>query len=165
MSIYYFDSSAIVKRYVSEPGSEWVRLVCEAVDPDTRAKLNTIMLGEITVVEVTAAFAKRIHKTKDLRQDEGADIYKLFLKHLVEEYEIVPLTSALILEARSFAWKHALRAYDAVQLAMALHTRHALEQSETELVFVCSDNALIQAARAEGLAVENPLTHTEADAK
>lgn len=165
MSIYFFDSSAIVKRYVNEPGSAWVRLVCEAVEPETRAKLNTIMLGEITVVEITAAFAKRIHKTKDLHQDEGADIYKLFLKHLTEEYEIAPLTSAVILEARSFAWKHALRAYDAVQLAVALHASYALEQFETELVFVCSDNALVQAARAEGLAVENPLAHTEADAK
>lgn len=165
MSTYYFDSSAIVKRYVNERGSTWVRLVCEAVEPETQLKVNILMLGEITLAEVAAAFAKRVYKTKELREDEGVDIYKHFLTHVTEEYEIVPLTSALIIEASNFAWKHALRAYDAVQLAMALHARHALQQSETELVFVCSDSALVQAARAEGLAVENPLTHTEADAK
>ncbi|MBI4322593.1 MAG: type II toxin-antitoxin system VapC family toxin [Chloroflexi bacterium] len=43
----YLDSSAVVKYYVSEPGSSWVRSRIDGTD--------VVLLSEITVVEVAAA--------------------------------------------------------------------------------------------------------------
>lgn len=53
MTAYYFDTSAIVKRYLPEVGTNWVRSL---VDP---ASGNIIMISEVTIVEVAAALAAR----------------------------------------------------------------------------------------------------------
>ena len=53
MSAFYFDSSALTKRYLTEIGSAWVT---NLTDP---AAANTIIVAEITRVEVAAALASR----------------------------------------------------------------------------------------------------------
>ena len=53
---------------------------------------------------------------------------------------------------------HALRSYDAVQLAATLEAHRARMGAGT-LVLVSADNALNSAAIAEGLAVDNPNHH------
>jgi predicted nucleic acid-binding protein len=50
---YFFDSSAIVKRYVNEKGSAWV---AETTDPAIGAY---VYVASITGVEVVAAFARK----------------------------------------------------------------------------------------------------------
>jgi predicted nucleic acid-binding protein len=37
MAFYYFDASALVKYYVTEPGSAWVRQLIEERDSETGA--------------------------------------------------------------------------------------------------------------------------------
>ena len=49
MAAYFFDSSAIVKRYVQETGTAWVRRVTRHGRPDR------IYLARITAVETTSA--------------------------------------------------------------------------------------------------------------
>lgn len=163
MTFYYFDTSAIVKRYLVESGSAWVTEIVGGLgEGDSQ---GGFFLGEITRVEVAAAIAKRVFKIKDIDAETGERAYKLFLEHLDTEFVIVSLSPHLIREAADLARKHALRAYDAVQLSTALNTRLQLDEATDVLVFVTSDNNLLQAARAESLAVENPLTHAEPNAK
>lgn len=45
----YFDSSALVKRYLVEIGSSWVQTWCD--DP-----VNAVAVAEIGLVEIAAAF-------------------------------------------------------------------------------------------------------------
>jgi hypothetical protein len=47
------DSSGLVKRYVDEAGSDWVRAI---VDP---ASANIVSIADITRAEVTSALARR----------------------------------------------------------------------------------------------------------
>ena len=54
MAFYFFDSSALVKYYVSEIGSGWVEAVIDAQPP------NHIALAQIAGVEVVAALAQRV---------------------------------------------------------------------------------------------------------
>jgi hypothetical protein len=42
---YYLDASALVKRYVDEKGSAWVRQITD------RSAQNTILLAEITLID------------------------------------------------------------------------------------------------------------------
>jgi predicted nucleic acid-binding protein len=60
--LYYFDSSAAVKRYAPERGSEWVKLLVEPIVG------NTIYLGHIGVVEIAAALSRKV-RTKELIQE------------------------------------------------------------------------------------------------
>ncbi len=48
MPVYYLESSALVKYYVTEPGSTWVRQVVDAEE-------NVLVSAEITIAEVAAA--------------------------------------------------------------------------------------------------------------
>jgi hypothetical protein len=50
---YYLDASALVKRYVDEIGSAWVRDLSEPRSGDT------VLLAEITLAEVAAALAAK----------------------------------------------------------------------------------------------------------
>jgi hypothetical protein len=50
---YFFDSSAIVKRYVNETGTAWVRRLTRKGRPEP------IYLARITAVELTSAVARR----------------------------------------------------------------------------------------------------------
>ena len=52
MSAYFFDSSAIVKRYVEELGSDWVEA--------TLTTGSQVYVAAITGVEVIAAFARKL---------------------------------------------------------------------------------------------------------
>lgn len=54
MSAYFFDSNAIVRRYVNEQGSSWVTAT---VDRTSSAR---IYVAAITGVEMVAAFARKL---------------------------------------------------------------------------------------------------------
>ncbi len=122
-----------------------------------------MLIAEITRVEVAAAIAKRVQKTKELDDSEGDDAYGLFLEDAATDYQIVPLTPALIHSAAQLARRHALRAYDAVQLATELDASHLLKANDLSLIFLAGDETLLHAARAEGMATENPFDHRELD--
>lgn len=49
MTVYYADSSALVKRYVSEPGSAWVQGICDPIAG------HVIALAHLGLVEIAAA--------------------------------------------------------------------------------------------------------------
>jgi hypothetical protein len=59
----------------------------------------------------------------------------------------------------ALAETHALRGYDAVQLAAALNVNSACAAAGAVFTLVSADGELNAAARAEGLAVEDPNLH------
>jgi hypothetical protein len=76
------------------------------------------------------------------------------------EYQIIELTVAVADRARVLLEHHALRAYDGIQLASALITSEALQVAGLSApTFLAADDRLLIAARAEGLAIDNPNLH------
>lgn len=116
----------------------------------------------MTFVEVAAAIAKRVQNTKELDAQKGEDAYALFVKHAGTEYQLVPLTTEHIHSA-ALARQYALRAYDALQLALAIHAHTLLKANDLSLTFVASDKALLQTAQGEGLATDSPQRHADLD--
>lgn len=57
MAIYYLDASAVVKYYVPEPGSFWIRQLLDAPDSVSTRALRVILVAEVTRVEVAAGQA------------------------------------------------------------------------------------------------------------
>lgn len=62
MAFYYFDASALVKYYILEPGSTWVRELINATDVQGKRSAHTIFMADLSAAEVAAAFAV-LHRT------------------------------------------------------------------------------------------------------
>jgi predicted nucleic acid-binding protein len=81
------------------------------------------------------------------------------MSQLIQRYAIIPLTSEDFETAAHFTQQHPLKAYDAVQLAIALRYHRLLTGSPHPCIFVSGDASLLNAARAEGLSTDNPFDH------
>jgi predicted nucleic acid-binding protein len=55
MILCYFDTSALVKYYVTEPRSTWVHQLVDQTNADTGQPVNTVFITEISLVEVASA--------------------------------------------------------------------------------------------------------------
>lgn len=141
--IGYLDSSALVKRYIDEPGSDQVQLFL--------AEAEALATVTITRTETTSAFAKAIRVgALDPERAEAcrrrADLDWPYLVRL-------PVTESTVERAATLAWSDNLRAYDAVQLAAACSWQ---EDLESPVVFASFDAHLWTAARRHHLSVFPP---------
>lgn len=149
MSIFFLDSSAVVKRYLPEVGTAWIR---NLTDP---ASGHTILVAQITRVEVAAALAARHRASMGISLKERDDAVDLLLQHSDTEYQIIALETSTVSLAVTLTQQYRLRGYDAIQLASVLTVGVALPN----LTFIAADNDLVAAAQAEGLAADNPNAH------
>lgn len=137
MSVYV-DASALVKRYVTEPGSEELIALTDAA-----AAVATAL---VTRAEVAAAFARAVRV--GVLDDQGGRRAQRRFSRDWPDLMRVPVTEALVARAGTLAWEHGLRGYDAVQLASALAWQDALGQ---DIVLATFDRQLWEAAPAAGL--------------
>ena len=150
MAGFFFDSSAIVKRYVNEIGSNFVDGLVDVKSG------NVILLARITRVEVAAAVARRL-KNNSISSADAQNALAAFQHDLTNNYFTVEITPILLSIAMNLVTKHALRGYDAVQLAAALEANdESIANGLPPLTLVSADTELNIAAQAEGLTVENP---------
>ncbi len=150
MAGFFCDSSAIVKRYVNEVGSNFVDGLTDLKSS------NVILLARITRVEVAAAIARRL-KNAGITTADAQNALAAFQHDLTNNYFTVEITPVLLSSAMSLAAKHALRGYDAVQLAAALEANdERIANALAPLVLVSADTELNTATQSEGLNVENP---------
>ena len=159
MADYYFDSSALVKRYVNEIGSPWV---CGLFDPSLG---HEAFIAAITPVEIVAAIARRA-RGRTIAQVDAVAACAQFRADLQTSYQVVELTEAVLTHAMSLAETHVLRGYDAVQLAAALAVNAlCVENDLPPLVFVSADGELNTVAAGMGLAIDNPNDHRITEAR
>jgi predicted nucleic acid-binding protein len=153
VSIYFLDSSALVKRYVTETGSSWIRAL---TDPDAH---NPLIIARITWVEVLSALARR-QREGSLASDGVVQAIHTFRYDLNTQYQVSELDPAVAEAAGELVIRHPLRAYDAVQLASALRVQSDLSRTESPaLTFLTADDRLIAIAQTEGLLTDNPSHH------
>ncbi len=138
MSLYFFDTSGLAKRYISEVGSAWVIKTC------ARASGNRILIAEITAVEIISAMVRR-RRGGSLTSEAAQAALSKFEADLLSLFFVSEISSARLLEAQHFARTYGLRSLDAIQLAVAVNLNH--------------EQIAIEAARSEGLFVENPNNH------
>jgi predicted nucleic acid-binding protein len=158
MALNYFDASALVKYYVTEPGSTWVRQVIDAQEPVSAQSRHVILVAEISRVEVAAGLAA-IERAGRIRRAERERAYRRFTSQLAQRYAIVALLTEDLATAAQLTQRHPLKAYDAVQLAVALRSQRTLTVRQHSLTFVSGDTPLSTAAHAEQLPTDNPFAH------
>ncbi len=153
MSVYYLDASALVKRYVAETGSAWLRSLLSS------PQVQLAFTSRMTIIEVISAFARRVREGS-LTSGEFAAVADAFRGDCLHDYQIMPPAVEIVDLACSLLTRHPLRAYDATHLASALSAQKFLStEAHPPLIFLSADDRLIDAASAEGLAVDNPNKH------
>ncbi|MGI8910780.1 MAG: type II toxin-antitoxin system VapC family toxin [Rubrobacteraceae bacterium] len=150
MNDYFLHSSALVKRYLTETGSDWITALADPLVDDT------IVVAEITLVEVAAALAGRHRAPGGITLEERGEAVELLHEHYEGEYRTILLDRAVTLTQT-----HHLRGYDAVQLATALTVNDSLAEADLPtLAFVADDDGLVAAAGSEDLEADDPNRHS-----
>lgn len=136
--IVYADASALVKRYVTEPGSsDVIALTSTAV---------AVATALVSRAEVAAALARAVRM--GVVDDEGGRQAQRRFSRDWPDLARVAVTEALVARAETLAWEHSLRGYDAVQLAAALTWRESVGQ---DVVLATFDRQLWESAPQVGL--------------
>jgi uncharacterized protein len=154
VTVYYLDTSALVKRYAREQGSSWVTSI---TDPASGHEIYTVLL---TGPELIAALFRKA-RTQTISEQQASQAASIFKVDYQSLYLIIDVTFALADAAMTLAERQGLRGYDAVHLAAAvLMQRDRNAYGLPPLVFVSADDAQVKAALREGLVVDNPNSYT-----
>lgn len=149
MTTYFVDTSSLVKRYVNESGSAWVRSWIEL------SAGNVIIVSERTAVEVFSALSRR-RRDGTLTANAVLSLQNDFLFHMENEYIVVVLDSTILAKARQLVEQYPLRTLDSIQLTCAIHAAAVLS---TPMTFICADSVLLATAAIEGFSNDNPNLH------
>jgi predicted nucleic acid-binding protein len=103
VNIYFLDTSALVKRYVTEIGSVWVQTI---TDPLLG---NALLIVRITWVEVLSALARR-QREGSLTSTEVTDTIQLFRGELNSRYRVMEVDSIVLERAGELILQYPLRA-------------------------------------------------------
>lgn len=148
--VYFADTSALSKRYVLETGTGWLQAI---LNPSTGC---SVYIARITTVEFSAALARR-ERAGTLLPPDAAVARMAFRAHLDAEYQVIEVTEAIANQAMLLAETHALRGYDAMQLAAALAVNAGYRAAGLpSITLLSSDKDLNTAASVEGLTVSDP---------
>ena len=136
----YLDTSAIVKLYVREAGSE---LVASHLSGSPIAATSRVVYAE-----ARAALARR-HREGGLSALELRKVVDA-LDRDIKSFVTIEVSESLSMRAGQLADKHHLRGFDAIHLASALELKQLLG---TDIAFLTFDNRQKGAAASEGLLV------------
>ena len=132
--IVYLDTSALVKLFVDEPGSEEVLAWA--------AEATTVACSSIGFPEAVSAFSRRLRSGSLARA-----VYDRVLDELDRQWDDIATVSVDERLAGDLARRHPLSGADAVHLAAAL----TLSAAGLPIALCAYDERLSQAATAEGL--------------
>lgn len=162
MAVYFFDTSALAKRYAPEKGTKWVQSL---TDP---AEGNEIYIARITGAELIATIRLNVRQGETSESD-AKKVIADFRRDFRTLYLIVEITDRVVSRAMDLIENHKLRGYDGVQLAAAMDVNDDLLAVGMSLLgapaitIVCGDKDINKAAAAEGLVIEDPETHLHPD--
>ncbi len=132
----FFDSSAFIKRYVSETGTDAVLAWCD--------KATEISLSAIVLPEIISAFC-RLHREARITDTQYRQLKSLLLAD-IEDAAICDLSPAVLGQAVSSLETSVLRGMDAIHIGSAVVLKAD--------VFISSDKHQLEAATRAGLKTE-----------
>jgi len=142
MNFYFFDTSALVKRYHSEKGTE-------AIDRIFSEEDKAIVISSICITEIVSALNRKKEEKIISKEDLDAALSRFF-HDAVKDFLILELDDGHIKDSIVLVLKRSLRTLDALQLAVAIGLK------DVNPVFVCADKKLVSVAEKEGLKAINP---------
>lgn len=153
---YLLDTSALVKRYHIETGTERVNTLFA----DKSARL---FISDIAMVEFHSTLVRRV-RTGELEEPRLAHALAQFANDVQSKhFRIIRVGDPIKRQAIALLLKHgptrALYALDALHLAVAV----TLNRERREMVFVTADQRLASVTELEGLRILNPEEEPQAE--
>jgi uncharacterized protein len=136
----YFDTSALIKKYVNEIGSDKV--------DELFKNTKVVYVSLITEIETISAL-RRLLFDKAIEEND----YKSSKKEIEIDFNyfsIIDLNNTLIDEAKKLIEKYQIKTLDSIQLASV-----KLLKEEIDYFVVCDKN-LLKYAKNEGVKIINP---------
>jgi predicted nucleic acid-binding protein len=146
---YFLDASALVKRYLREVGSGWLRRLIITEQP-------RIFISSLSGAEVLAAIMRK-GRTGEASPRQQHRAVEAFRGEFAASYALIAPELLVIHKAMDLILAHPLRGYDAVQLASALSLPPLPDPRK--LTFISADERLLAVAQQRGLSIENPNRH------
>lgn len=147
MGVYFLETSALVKFYVREPGTDRVLALAE------RPGENRLVTLALSKIEFRSAVRSR-ERNGELPTHVANHLLDAFDRHLQSRFVTQMVTDFVLDIACTLVDSYALRAYDAIQVAG--YTALKASAGPDVPVFVCSDRTLLTAAKQEGIPVLDP---------
>jgi uncharacterized protein len=147
VALYYLETSALVKLYVYEPGTEnLLALTASAAE-------HHFAILSLAQVEFRSA-VRRQQRSSEIPGSVADELIETFRRHSEGRFIIQPFSDTLVDVASALIDAYPLRAYDAMQLAGYILLRSLTGRADA--TFVCADQNLLSAAKSEGLSVLDP---------
>jgi len=146
MTCYFLESTAFARLFVRGQGTDALIRLMEAVED------NRKLISASTPLEVYAAI-RRTERAGNISSEDATaalDTLRIEAARMVQE----PLNPAVLEAARQLLDRTTLRWPEALQLAAATVARDMFHG--TEVIFVSSSLALIDAAKADGFHTLDP---------
>jgi len=140
--VTYFDTSALVKRFVQEKGTPVVQSLFKSDAGVATAK--------IAYAEIFAGLARKLRE-RSVSKAQYSTACRQFESEW-QAYVRVELQDDILVLARDLIQRHPLKGFDAVHLASALRLKSVLAE---EIRFVAADKNLLRAAQTEMLKAIN----------
>ena len=145
MAVFFFDTSALVKRYYSEKGTD-------AVDEIIETDQNCVVISSLSIIETVSAF-RRKHNRGELSKEAMDGLLSSFFQEALEEFLILPLEESILQFSFELILEDDLRTLDSLQFSTAI----SIEPEIEDFRFVCTDSDLVSIAQKRGLSTVNPV--------
>lgn len=142
MPLYYLDTSALVKRYHQELGSERVNRLFE----DPAASFFT---SNLTLTELTSALDRKVQDAT-ITDEAVATVMAVVARDFLERIWLIDLERHHITQSQALIRRYHLRTLDALHLSVLLTARSAMP------ILISADRQFLAAAEAEQVAVLDP---------
>lgn len=139
VTTYFFDTSALVKRYHEEEGTE-------RVDEILNREEAEVLISSLTVVESTSAFRRKYNRG-EVSESEMEQLLGVFFREALNEFVILPMEESLLSFSFDLVLEDDLRTLDSLQLSTGL----SLAQEIEEVAFVTADEDLAEIGEKHGL--------------
>ena len=152
MVIYYLDTSAVVKRYItSEAGADFMRVLLEDAVSD-----EIFSISYFGVLEFNAVIKRQMRSG---RVTDAA--MQRFEQDSLDIFRVVPSDGETLQQALPVIQVYGLRTGDAIHLATALSIATVSDYNQTFMV--SSDAELLAAAEAAGIGALDPQADSAID--
>lgn len=151
MTYFYWDASALVKRYAPEIGTPIVNAFFSQIP------VNQMMCLGICTGEIISIFVRK-RNDNTIPQEDFSQALSEFRSEVLEgeDFQVASVNDELIFSSHAFIEQHNINATDALILRSTLDVAEELREEEDRLVLITADQRLLRAAQQEGLQTLNP---------
>jgi predicted nucleic acid-binding protein len=151
MASWYVDTSALLKLYVTEVGSNWI---------SATITIDETVVNSLTTAEMGVALIRRV-RDGTLSTHDGRLAWRRFRQDC-HAFAVMPVDRRMLVRAVGVAGRASvpLRTLDAIQLQGAVDAAAvARSRGQPPPLFITADERQERAAQALGFATDNPLRH------